>query len=64
MQGKENDDSGLHIAAWKVSKYEVFSGPYLDTFHAMTILQNNRMKFRALILAKNHLVFSLPAAIL
>ena len=25
------------LAAWKVSKYRVFSGPYLDTFHAVNI---------------------------
>ena len=27
----------MHITAWKVSKYGVFSGPYLDTFHAVYI---------------------------
>ena len=26
--------------AWKVSKYGVISGPYLDTFHAVLLLQN------------------------
>ena len=30
--------SGLNMyTVWKVSKYGVFSGPYLDTFHTVVI---------------------------
>ena len=28
---------GTIHTAWKVSKYEVISGPYLDTFHVVTV---------------------------
>ena len=30
------------ITAWKVSKYGVISGPYLDTFHAVYQIKDNK----------------------
>ena len=35
--------------AWKVSKYRVFSGPYLDTFHV--VVQSNIYLIRIISLS-------------
>ena len=34
------------ITAWKVSKYRVISGPYLDTFQVVNILRKMSLQFQ------------------
>ena len=42
----------ITYTAWKVSKYSVFSGPYLDTFHTVTVLINEYLPYYDIIMSK------------
>ena len=35
----------MTYTVWNVSRYGVFSGPYLDTFHAVGIVNNGRYEY-------------------
>ena len=40
MTSRDNSQaSSIKATAWKVSRYRVFSGSYLDTFHAVSLQQ-------------------------